>query len=171
MSVEKKKRMRNNQRVISNIKSKTSDSGKFSGNAVPTLSSLENEIDQIADNLLKLKGREKTDYLNDLQSRSDSLEIARGLVITFGKLLDSYIGFNKEIVTIYYKEIQLLHKRLDKINENDNPVEINYIFKQLEDITNKIQSVQKGQQNILGAIGVGLVAALSLIVHSKFKKT
>ena len=48
-----------------------------------------------------LKGDKKAEYLNKIMSRDDSIDIAKGLVITFGKVLDSYIGSNKEIVQVY----------------------------------------------------------------------
>ncbi len=171
MSDEKKKRVRNNQRVLNNFNNYQNNKfKKNSSNTAPVPLEIEDEIDVIAKKLLKLKGDKKSEYLNEIMYRDDSIDIAKGLVITFGKILDSYISSNKEIVQVYREQIQLLHARLNKINETENPIEINNIYEQLNDITNKIQTLQKGQQNLLGALAIVITGIVGVALKSRFKK-
>ncbi|WP_375088846.1 hypothetical protein ACDZ29_23265 [Peribacillus sp. RS7] len=150
-SKEQKKRNKNNERVIRNMNSK-----KYkhkNDNTEPKPDEIEAEILDVANNLMKLKGDEKKVYVETLLNRNDKVEIAQGLVLVFGKLIENSKSISSETIQAHKETLARLDARLNKLNENDNPYEVKRIYEQIADLSDKIQEVGRGQQNILMKLG------------------
>lgn len=170
---ERKKRKRNNQRIIDNLNTILSeDFLKTTTNLSPQpLKVISNaELDSIANKLIDLKGEEKEIYLNKLKQRTDAIYLAQGLIFSFSKILDNYKDFNKDTLETYKQHLNHLHKKLEKINETDNPVEINNIYASLNDITNKIHMINKDQRNFWAIAGAAVGATAIWLAKTALKR-
>ncbi|MGG0288644.1 hypothetical protein ABEY41_26820 [Peribacillus butanolivorans] len=149
-SREQKRRKKNNQGVIKNMNNKKFELRNDNTKPKPD----EIEIIDVANNLMKMKGNKKKNYIETtLLNRNDKVEIAQGLVFVFGKLVESSKNISSETIQAHKVTLSRLDRRLNKLNEHDNPYEIKMIYEQIADLSDKIQEVERGYQNILMKLG------------------
>lgn len=151
-SREQKRRKKNNQGVIKNMNYKKYEHRY--DNTKPTPDDIEVEIiDDVANNLMKMKSDKKKAYIETLLNRNDKVEIAQGLVLVFGGLIESSKNISSETIRAHKETLASLDKRLNKLNEHDNPYEIKKIYELIANLSDKIQEVERGHQDILMKLG------------------
>lgn len=122
------------------------------------------ELAQTLTKMGKLKGDKKEAYIGELVSRDNSIGFATDLLNFMDILVAHTRQLDETVIHGYQSTISRLLDRLDKLNEKENPNEIENIYYLISDLSNKIQQVNKDTKKMIMFIISGVFTLAAYIL-------
>jgi len=155
----KKSNLRNNIKGVDKVLSKTGSSQK--------------ELAQTLTKMGKLTGNKKEAYIGELVSRNNSIAFATDLLTFMNTMIIHTSKLDLNVTLGYQTTISRLLDRLDKLNEEENPTEIEKIYYLISDLSNKILQVNRDTKKMImyvisGALSIAAVL-VKPVIDNKYK--